>query len=336
MLRRRMAALLMVCAAAGSGCSSGQPSDELMTTGDPVAATAARSPARTAAPAGVVTALAGAPTALAVDPRSGQVAVAVDEPPSVLLYPTAGAGLGTPRTVALPSAAGTLTVDGDALLASLAGTGEIVRIPLSAGEPSTEATVRGEAVSVARFGDRTLVALRDRRAVAVLADGRVQRMISGDLMSVDQVLSTGDDAVVFDRLRNAVFELDVARGDIRQGLRAGKGATNAVTDRFGRVLVTDTRGGALLAFSLDPLLMRQNYPVPGAPYAIAYDRKRDLAWVTLTRTNEVVGYDVAGGEPKEVHRFATVEQPNTVAVDPSSGRVVVASATGEGIQVIAT
>ena len=58
--------------------------------------------------------------------------------------------------------------------------------------------------------------------------------------------------------------------------------------------MTDTRGGALLAFSLDPLLLRQNYPVPGAPYAIAYDRERDLAWVTLTETNEVVGYDVAG------------------------------------------
>ena len=36
-------------------------------------------------------------------------------------------------------------------------------------------------------------------------------MITGDLMSADQVLSTGKDAVVLDRLRNAVFELDVPR-----------------------------------------------------------------------------------------------------------------------------
>jgi DNA-binding beta-propeller fold protein YncE len=139
---------------------------------------------------------------------------------------------------------------------------------------------------------------------------------------------------VLDRLRNAVFELDVPGARIMQGLRAGQGATNAVTDRFGRVLVTDTRGGALLAFSLDPLLMRQNYPVPGAPYAIAYDEERDLAWVTLTETNEVVGYDVAGEEPEEKYRFPTVSQPNTVAVDPRTGRVLVASGTGDGIQVI--
>jgi DNA-binding beta-propeller fold protein YncE len=101
------------------------------------------------------------------------------------------------------------------------------------------------------------------------------------------------------------------------------------------VLVADTKGGALLAFSLDPLLMRQRYPVPGAPYGLAYDPKRDLLWVTLTATNEVVGFDVTGGEPEEKHRFPTVEQPNNVAVDPISGRVIVASATGKGIQVIA-
>ena len=56
---------------------------------------------------------------------------------------------------------------------------------------------------------------------------------------------------------------------------------------------------------------------------------------TLTERNEVVGYDVAGEQPEEKYRFPTVSQPNTVAVDPRTGRVVVASGTGDGIQVIA-
>ena len=112
------------------------------------------------------------------------------------------------------------------------------------------------------------------------------------------------------------------------------GATNGVVDRFDRVLVADTRGGALLAFSVDPLLMRQRFPVPGSPYGIAYDRERDLVWVTLTETNEVVGFAVAGEEPLERHRFPTVVQPDSVAVDPVSGRVVVASGTGGGVQVV--
>jgi DNA-binding beta-propeller fold protein YncE len=98
--------------------------------------------------------------------------------------------------------------------------------------------------------------------------------------------------------------------------------------------VTDTRGGALLAFATGPVLLKQRYPVPGAPYGIAYDPKRDLAWVTLTERNEVVGYYVAGGEPTEKYRFPTVVQPNSVTVDPDSGRVFVASATGGGVQVM--
>jgi hypothetical protein len=43
---------------------------------------------------------------------------------------------------------------------------------------------------------------------------------------------------------------------------------------------------------------------------------------------------VAGGEPVERHRFPTVAQPDSVAVDPRSGRVFVGSASGAGLQVI--
>lgn len=332
MLRRKVAALAVVCAAVGSGCSSGQPSDELMVTDKPVAAVAAVSPPTSVPPAGAVTPLSGTPTALVVD--RDVLAVAVAEPPSVLLYRLGDADtLSAPKTVPLSAPADTLSVDGDTLLAALGKSGELVRISLD-GKAKPAATISGETVSAVRFEGRTLVAVRDRRAVAVLGGDKIDRMITGDLMSADQVLSTGEHAVVLDRLRNAVFQLDVRAGTVGQGLRAGQGATNAVTDRFGRVLVTDTRGGALLAFSLDPLLLRQNYPVPGAPYAIAYDPKRDLAWVTLTETNEVVGYEIAGEEPKEKYRFPSVAQPDSVTVDPSSGRVVVASGTGKGIQVI--
>jgi hypothetical protein len=327
MLRRKVAVLLLVCAAVGAGCSSGKPDDELMVTDNPVAAVAAVSPPAARTPAGTVTALSDHVTTMAYDPKTGTLAVAAKD--TVQLYHL-GETLTPTRTVAVT--AESLTVDNGAFLA--AGANKTVRIT-SDGRLGPATEFRGEPVSATTFDGRTLVAVKDERAVAVVRNDHVQRMITGDLMSADLVLSTGRNAVVFDRLRNAVFQLDVPGADIKQGLRAGQGATNAVTDRFGRVLVTDTRGGALLAFSVDPLLLRQNYPVPGAPYAIAYDRERDIAWVTLTRTNEVVGYEVAGEQPKEKYRFPTVSQPNTVAVDPSSGRVIVASGTGDGIQVIA-
>jgi DNA-binding beta-propeller fold protein YncE len=336
MLRRMVAVVLGCCAAVGTACTSSEPSDELMVSDDPTAATAARSPAAEAEPAGIVTALSGTPTSMIVDARTRLLAVAVDEPPSVLLYRLDAAGLAQPSKVALPGPADTLTLaaPGGPLLASTGSARALVRIALPGGTPAP-APIRGEPVSAAEFGDRTLVAVRDRKAVAVLGGDRIFRMISGGLYSADQVLSTRKGAVVLDRLRNALFELDVRAGTVDEGLRAGEGSTNAVTDRFGRVLVADTRGGALLAFSLDPLLLRQRFPVAGAPYGLAYDPERDLLWVTLTATNEVVGFDVAGGQPEEKYRFPTVEQPDNVAVDPISGRVIVASAIGKGIQVIA-
>ena len=333
MLRRMMAAVLVCCAAVGTACSTSEPSDELMVSDNPVAATAARSPAAQEAPAGTVSALPGTPTSMVVDAEQRMLAVAVER--AVLLYRlTESDSLTDPTTVPLsgPASSVTLAGPGGPLLASVDG--ELVRITLPGGETSA-APIDGEVVSAAELGDRTLVAVRDRKAVAVLGGDKIYRMISGGLYSADQVLTTGEGAVVFDRLRNAVFELDVSAGTVDEGLRAGEGSTNAVTDRFGRVLMADTRGGALLAFSLDPLLMRQRYPVDGAPYGLAYDPQRDLVWVTLTGRNEVVGFDVAGEEPEEKHRFPTVEQPNSVAVDPSSGRVIVASATGKGMQVIA-
>jgi hypothetical protein len=335
MLRRMVVAVVVCCAAAGTACSTSEPSDELMVTDNPVAATAARSPEAKEPPAGTISALPGTPTSMVVDARQRVLAVAVKEPAAVLLYRlTEVETLTDPITVPLPGPAQSVGLDepGGPLLASV--NGKLVRITLPGGQTEV-APVDGELVSAVGHGDRTLVAVRDRKAVAVLGGDKVDRMISGGLYSADQVLSTGENAVVFDRLRNAVFELNVSAGTVDEGLRAGEGSTNAVTDRFGRVFMADTRGGALLAFSVDPLLMRQRHPVAGAPYGLAYDPKRDLVWVTLTERNEVVGFEVTGEEPVERHRFPTVEQPNSVAVDPSSGRVIVASATGKGIQVIA-
>jgi DNA-binding beta-propeller fold protein YncE len=339
MLRRLVAVVLGCTAAASTACATGEPSDELMVAEDPTAATAARSPAATAEPAGTVHALSGTPTSMIVDAETRLLAVAVQKPAAALLYPLGDTGtLGAPTTVPLPGPADTLTLarPGGPLLAAAGSSGDLVRITLPSGT-TAPARIGGEPVSATGFGDRTLVAVRDRKGVAVLAGDTgdtVEEMISGGLYSADQVLATDRHAVVFDRLRNALFQLDLRAGSVDEGLRAGEGSTNAVTDRFGRVLVADTRGDALLAFSVDPLLMRQRYPVAGAPYGLAYDPKRDLTWVTLTETNEVVGFDVAGGQPEERYRFPTVEQPNNVAVDPDSGRVIVASATGKGIQVI--
>lgn len=329
-MSRRLGAAVVAIATLAGCSSNGQPRDELMVSDNPVAATAAHSPAPATTPTGSVLPLSAVSAAI-VDDRTRTLAVAVDNPPGLRLYDLDKLD-GEPRTVDLAAAAESLTLaaEGGPLLVSTGKT--VVRVSLPSAEVAPS-SVDGTAANATAYRDSTLVAVRDRKSVAVLNGGDT-RMITGGLLSADQVYAVGDRAAVLDRLRNAVFELDVAKGTVGEGLRAGQGATNGTVDRFGRILVTDTRGGALLAFSLDPLLMRQRFPVPGGPYAITFDPRRDLAWVTLTETNEVVGYDVAGEQPEERYRFPTVGQPNSVAVDPASGRVIVASANGGGVQVI--
>ncbi|MQA10287.1 MAG: hypothetical protein GEU98_17385 [Pseudonocardiaceae bacterium] len=327
-------AVVAVVAWLVAGCDSGGAAqDELQAVDNPKAAKPARSPAAKN-PDGSVFGLPGNASSVLADPRSRTLAVALDKPTSVLLYPLDRLDA-RPRTVPLPGRAESLNLAGPGgpVLASVGSAHKVVRIDLPNGQAS-QVPVGGTATFATRQGSRTLVALRDRRGVQVLDGARPLRTISGGLYSADQVFALGSWALVLDRLRNALFELDVPGGEVGNGQRTGDGAGHATLDRYGRVLVTDTRGDSLLAFSTDPLLMRQRYPVPGSPYGIAYDQRRDLAWITLTARNEVVGFDVAGGEPKERYRFSTLRQPNAVTVDTLTGRVIVVSATGDGIQVV--
>ena len=65
-------------------------------------------------------------------------------------------------------------------------------------------------------------------------------------------------------------------------------------------------------------------PQPGAPYGIAYDATRDRLWVASSATNEVVGYDMASNTPREVARVATVQNPYTLGVDATTGKLFIA------------
>ena len=83
------------------------------------------------------------------------------------------------------------------------------------------------------------------------------------------------------------------------------------------------------------LIMRFRFPLADGPYGLAYDDRRNLLWVSQTAANQVVGFDLSTGEPRERARFATVRQPDSITVDPESGAVFVLSAVGEGLQRVA-
>ncbi|MBJ7472513.1 MAG: hypothetical protein JHD16_14500, partial [Solirubrobacteraceae bacterium] len=80
-------------------------------------------------------------------------------------------------------------------------------------------------------------------------------------------------------------------------------------------------------------LSRRVY-VAGAPYGVATDETRKRLWVTLTARNELVEFGLHG-RPHILQRIPTVRQPNSVAVDPESGDVLVAGRTEGQLQLLA-
>ncbi|MEV0699701.1 hypothetical protein AB0I53_17595 [Saccharopolyspora sp. NPDC050389] len=323
----RRLAIICLSAALLTGCGMDTTSDPLQVTDTLAAATPATAPPATTPPAGTVHP--APPVQHTAYDRDTHTLVLASGPDLTLVDPRTN----TQRTLTLPSAPATLRTDRGQLTAALPDTNLITRIDLRTATAQPTQIPGGPVDAIDLDGNRTAVILRDTATVTVLQNGN-PTATTEKFQGPAQLLPTHGGIAVLDRLTTAITPIDPATGTKGAGLRAGQGATNAITDRYGRIITIDTRGQELLAFSTDPLIMKQRYPVPGAPYGLAYDPTRDLAWVTLTATNELVGYDITGGEPQERHRLPTITQPNSVAVDPDTGDIYIASANGAGYQVV--
>jgi hypothetical protein len=322
-----------------TGCSS-DPLDTPPRTIEP--AQAAVSPPAAQHPAGALRPLAARAAAAVFDSGTHQLAVLVPGadpavPASITVF---GDPQVAPRVVDLPGPATALTDDGHGTV-YLAARGGYFVVDLSTGHtaqvPVSDAT-QAEFTAVAQRADGKLVLGSADGAVYTLASPTPRAEQSATVGSrneifarVDWLATQGNTTVVLDRGQTSVTTID-AGGHAEQSLRAGKGATTMATDPLGRVLVADTRGGQLLVYGVDPLILRQAYPVPQAPYGLA--GSRELAWVSQTVSNIVIGYDLSTGIPVEKVRYPTVQQPNSLAFDDASGTLYVVSGSGAGVQVI--
>jgi DNA-binding beta-propeller fold protein YncE len=316
----------------GLGGCSANPVDAPPPTIAP--AEAASSPPVTTPPAGVVRPLAGHAKSVVFDAATTSLAVlgpGKADPAVVTLMPATGLS----RALPLPDAATALAGD-DRGHVYAATRGGYFRIDIAAGT-ATRVPVDGQ-----HDTDFTAIARRaDDKLVLGSADGAVYTLSSDTAVGarlkifarVDALATQGNTAIVLDRGQTSVTTVDASGTAAEHALRAGEGATTLVADPVGRVLVADTRGDALLVFGTDPLMLRQRYPVRDAPYGIAGSSR--LAWVSQTRTNTVIGYDLATGIPVEKVRYPTVQQPNSLAFDDASGTLYVVSGSGAGVQVIA-
>ncbi|WP_280831942.1 YncE family protein [Mycolicibacterium frederiksbergense] len=314
-----------------AGCTSNL-SDAPPPTIEP--AQAAVSPPVTVTPPGAVHQLAGHAQTAVFDPATGTLAVLAPGPDgqSTLSLLT---GDQPTRTVTLTPAATALSADGngDVLAATRGG---YFRVDLDTAKAS-KIEVDGQ-----QDVDFTAIALRaDGNPVLGSADGAVYTLNGEHTVAarlkifarVDSLVTQGNTAVVLDRGQTSVTTVDPSGTRAEQALRAGEGATTLAADSRGRVLAADTRGNQLLVFGTSPLILRQRYPVPAAPYGLA--GSPGLAWVSQTAANTVIGYDLSTGIPVEKVRYRTVQQPNSLAYDDKTGTLYVVSGSGAGVQVIA-
>lgn len=326
-------ALLLTACTAGTPDRPPEPTPQSPAVGQ--AAEPADAPELARPPAGRVVATGPGAEGMVADAVTGSVAVAVRNPARLVILDGRTGALRA--EVPLPGDVRHLQLAGPGgpVLVPVEGADRLVRVGLPAGG------VLGTAVTGVGPHDATAAA----NGLVFVADefGGTVTVLDGDRVATryDEpnqpggVAAAGNLVGMIDVKDSTLTVYDAAAGRQVARLPAGNGPTHLVADVRGGLIVTDTRGDALLTYELTPQpRLRSSTPLPGRPYGIAYDPVRDRVWVTLTDRNELVGLDVGSGTAVEVARLPTVRQPNTVAVDSATGRVFVAGPTDATVQLI--
>jgi len=297
-----------------------------------VAPEPAVSPAHRLEPAGSVLALAGAPEGVAIF-RSGTVAVSVREPNAVVLF-----DLSTPtqqRSIPLSGSARHLFLGGadGPLLIPQESDDHFVAMNLPDGQILESVAVgRQPHDSIAVGSDTIFVADELADTIHIVRSGAVTRVVPAPIQPGGMASAPDGSVMVTVGVRGRRITAYRPDGTTIGSANCGAGPTHAVTGTGGLYWVVDTNGGAILGFRVDDHGPHQvaRIPVGDKPYGIAYDNQRSTLWVTLTASNQLVGLHLDGTSVKSRTTYATVRQPNTVAVDDSTGALVVTGSTPQG------
>jgi DNA-binding beta-propeller fold protein YncE len=335
-VRRRWITVTVLAAALITGCGSVPPAAGPPAAGPPApelppAAEPAPAPVPTAPPAGRTVPVGAAPEGVVVDPQTHIVAVGVHDPSAlILLDATTGAVL---RKVLLPGGLRhlQLAAPGGPVLVPDEGSNRLIKVALPGGEitsqvmtgvvPHDATAAANGTVFVANELGHSVVAVRGNQIVHTFTD----------VTQPAGLAAVGDLVGLLDVRENTLTVYDAQRLQRVAELPVGAGPTHVVADRRGHLAVIDTRGGAVLLYELQPTIQQiGKVELPGTPYGVAYDSVRDRLWVTLTARNEVIGLNLDAATPVLATPLPTVRQPNTIAVDSSTGRLFV-TGTAEGV-----
>ncbi len=323
-----LAAVLLVLAGCGSGGDAAQKKP-------PPAPEPAEAPPLEEEPAGRIVEVGPAPEGVTVDPETGLVAVALRNPNELALVD--GESGEVSQRVELPESARhlDLAAPGGPVLVPAEGADSLVQVGLPDGEILDETPVGDFPHAAAAAKGRIFVVNEKASTVSIVEDGREVETVKTDL-------KPGSVAVTESGLVGVVgvqgLTLEVFASDNLDSLGrvdAGEGPTHVKAGPENRFYVTDTRGDAVFVYGARPEPKQlDRVPLPGSPYGIAVDPRRDHLWVTLTARQQVVQFALEGDALREIARYPTVRQANTVAVDPASGRVFVTGKADGQLQIL--
>lgn len=278
-------------------------------------------------PAGRVVSVGSAPEGIVVG-QAGIGAVAVRDPDGVVFF---SASTGAIRQFVMTAGAArhlSLAGPDGPVLAPLEGSNELSELSLSAGTVlATAAGVGHQPHDAAMTADGTIVVTNELGGgVVFVRDSKVIGSAPAGPVQPGGVAAVGKYAVVADVRGNGAWVYDPATQRLVTHGPVGVKLTHAVGLSADLVAFADTDGGAILVERIDPQIAQvSRIEAPGSPYGLAYDARRARLYVTLTASNLMRVIDVAdAAKPRVVGDVPTLEQPNSVAVDPSSGAVLIA------------
>jgi DNA-binding beta-propeller fold protein YncE len=334
--RKTSVALFAVVAAllAVTGCGTATPTPPAPRTLPPPAEPAV-APATHQAVPGFLLPVGASPEGVTADGVTHLVAVGVRNPNALVLVNDV-----TDRQVARVPLPGhlrhlQLAGPGGPVLVPDENSGDLLTVALPAGKiTATVPTGSSPHDATAAGNGEVFVANEAGRSVVVVRGNQVVHTFT-DVVQPAGLAAVGTLVGLVDVRQNTLHVYDAATLTARTQLPAGAGPTHVVADKRGHLAVIDTRGNAVLFYQLTPTPKQiGRLALPGTPYGVAYDPKRDVLWVTLTARNQLVEISLTGGAPKVLDTLATVRQPNTVAVDPVSGDVFVTGADTGTLQMI--